>query len=705
MKPGGSRSGPKQARREYPSGPAPATAGGAGAGGAHKFEKGAAAAGSRYVGPKGSGPKDGGSRDVGPKAAGSHDVGLPPAFPAILRVVLSAGIILALATPSSCNLLWGVNLWSLFPAPARIAVGFLALGAVWWRARGQPGARPSGPTTGTRAAITPGLIAAGLALLAAWIFLRARTLVFGDSLNFLYLLGEGKPFGLRSPLYAAILNALAGHPPSGRLQPGLRMAQALSSVLGPVLLGLLAWLWRRDHRGQGCETAVVLLGGYLCLFQGYVEAYGLALVALAWFLIEISASPDRRNRVRIPVAFAMLVLAHGYALLLAPVAGWALLGSRNRLRNGLILGGVLAAAVVVLFAVRDRLPGQAVLLDPVKTAQLAGSVLRGIVKPKVWTSDYGVLSWMQLADILNGLLLAASPAVLLLAVLAVTRTGRRALGAELRTAAGAAALLFLLGRAIIRTPVGVVRDWDLFAFLVFPLVLLTLRVWARPEFAAVRRRLAMALLAAAIVFIAPKTLALQSDEAGIRRVLNWVNGRPPQPPAVAARALVNVGESHLKAKNLLGAATQYTRAFRTLPVVFYGRRAALLWQRAGENARADSLFTQVLALDSTDAVSWTERGFLRIDRRDLPAAEKDFRTALRYDPDQPSALFGAAMVTLERGGHDAGRAMMRRAAVLMEPDDPRRPTLDALLRLLASRDSTGAAPQPGPPGTVPPPTP
>jgi hypothetical protein len=189
------------------------------------------------------------------------------------------------------------------------------------------------------------------------------------------------------------------------------------------------------------------------------------------------------------------------------------------------------------------------------------------------------------------------------------------------------------------------------------------------------------------VFITPWILVLRSDELASRRLLNWVDGRPPLPPSVASRALVNVAESHMLAKHHAAAAGFYARAFDLVPVPFYGRRAAMVWVRAGENARAESMFDRCLAQDSTDVLARTERGFLRLDRRDPAAAGEDFRVALRMDPRQPSALLGEALVALERGDQAGGRRLLQQADRFMALNDPRRPGLEAMARKLASLDA------------------
>ncbi|MCI0497582.1 MAG: tetratricopeptide repeat protein [Thermoplasmata archaeon] len=61
---------------------------------------------------------------------------------------------------------------------------------------------------------------------------------------------------------------------------------------------------------------------------------------------------------------------------------------------------------------------------------------------------------------------------------------------------------------------------------------------------------------------------------------------------------------------------------------------------AGNYVEAVQLYERALAIDGSDVATWNNLGFAYRQQRDLPNAERCYRTALRLEPGNQKALKG-----------------------------------------------------------------
>jgi hypothetical protein len=191
-------------------------------------------------------------------------------------VLGSVCILLAVAAPAKLNAFWGVNFWSLWPLPWRIAAAVLGLAALWFHDR-LP-ALPGVSNSRFGASLLPIAALSGFALL--WIFLPARTLLFGDSMEVANRIGSQDWVTPRSPLYSLLVRGLGRIAGANHADLLAKAVQGISVVCGVITAALLFRLWKTRYRGMGLVLVATFLGGYIGLFQGYVEAYAVIVAAM-----------------------------------------------------------------------------------------------------------------------------------------------------------------------------------------------------------------------------------------------------------------------------------------------------------------------------------------------------------------------------------------------------------------------------------------
>lgn len=547
------------------------------------------------------------------------------------------------------NWWWGFNTLRFYPSPARLAwlaATFAALGAAWGlggrRALAEAEAAdpaPDAPAIGadesaTAAAVgggppmpnpgagsrrgLPPLVLAGLAAIAGGTLFhlaRARQFLAGDGYALLERLGRHQPPATRSPGYdrlepaaLALLEQLRG--------PGLSLTRAgfLNTLIGALLVGLVALiLLRRARRGHASSSAalaaLLLTQPALQLYCGYASPHGLlvaALTTLFLLLIDRQDSPGR-----------------------AMGAAWP----------------IVAAGVTLL--------------------EMAGLVLRP--QGAAWRAPLAPIAW---SNALNQLWLLGAPALVLLTALATFPRGRRALGGPAAWAPVAVVLLFGAARLILITPLGAVRDWEMFAALGAGVT-----GWAGAALAGVgldeadeaHRRaggsglLAITLAVVGVGFTAP-WIGLQADAArGVDRHLSVADGTPRLPPDVQARyheamggRLMGLGQTYL-------AAQAYRRAFRAQPGFDDAWRSGLAYMACGRVEDAGGAFTECLRRRPDDWLVMTELGNALTAMNQFARADSLLRHAISLNPEAAEPRIHLARSLALNGREGDARAMLESA--------------------------------------------
>jgi hypothetical protein len=611
-----------------------------------------------------------------------------------LSVALVAAWLAALAGPS--NWLWGMNLLRYYPAAFGFVLTALGVAAIWLLPRTHPEGRAV-----TRLAATPpvvvALVVGALATLLFQLF-RTESFLLGDGLELIRRLHQGEVPAPRSPLYNTmappLFRALAG----GDLGGAAAAAGALSFMAGFAGTTGAAWhlarVARRDAPGAMTAAAFLLLCGAMQLFFGYVEVYALPGAAT---LLFFGAAFDRlTGGGRIPLVTATLalgvgLLSHPFAITLLPAWGalffiardgsWSLPDRRTLVVVALLAGGV-TAALSLLFAAwpEGRAPGAPLryLAPQVYVGGLVAA-LENLGHPRPWADRYRVLSLVHAADSWNSLFLAGGVAACATAAF-LASTSTRALS---RRPLVAVPLLGFAGivlfRAIFRTPLGAVRDWDLFAGLGFGAA----GIAAGFALAGAGRRLAPAVAAAGLALLVP-WIGVQLDPGrAARRHFDAIEAEPRPEPAVAAMAHGAMGDRFASLGNFELAERAYRRSLGLYPRHEYAWRLGMTLYARRDFAAAVTALEEALALRPEDRVSLVALGEVLVSDGQTTRADSVLSRARALYPGDGAAWLQTARARLARGDRDAARVALAEADRRMRSDDALRPDYARVAEALA----------------------
>lgn len=312
-------------------------------------------------------------------------------------------------------------------------------------------------------------IAGALVLL---LILRSHNFLLGDTQTYMSALERGiRAAGgaHREPLPQAIVagvNSVLGGS-EGLTPHGVFTAVGLVLGAGFIACGLLLTrLLAKTTAARILLFSAVALGGTLQLYSGYAEFYGFVMVAVLLFVFLSIRSIEKRGSVYLP-AFAFVLAGLCYAqiafALPALIYFLILVWRRGRRREALIsLFGVPVLTVLALLAL--RYPFSEFGIEPSQAG-----VLLPPLGPAGDRTAYSLISLPHLIELANVTILVSPvlPAVVILG-LGRSRPARWQSIFLLLLAAGP--VLFAL---LANTPLGMVRDWDIF---ILPVCLGTL--WA-----------------------------------------------------------------------------------------------------------------------------------------------------------------------------------------------------------------------------------
>ena len=591
----------------------------------------------------------------------------------LLIPLLGSGfLLLAIAAPSKWNALWGVNFWSLWPAAWRATAALLGLVIIWFSDRG-PAPNPWLPQSrrGQLAALYLGFSA----LAVLWTCFPARTLLFGDSMEVVNRIGGPDWVTPRSPLYSVLVRGL-GHL-AGANHPDLlaKAVQGISVMSGLITAAFLIHLWRTRYRGMGAVLSGIFLGGYIGLFQSYVEAYAVIVAAMCIYVTVLLAPRGGMQTIGLLLAQAFVILAHTLGVLFLPVTLWMVLDRFSRRTRMLIGLFVLALGVLALVARSKGLGGSSLAWIP--PASFFIRQMNYLVHPPSWSP--GFFSVWHPIDIVNSYLLSMGAASVLALVLASSSKGREALGQALRSPIGAVAMLFFAARCLVITPLGgPVLDWDLFAALGFPFGFWVADAWQRSELKTRRRTAGPVLVTIGLGFVIPLIAMLGSSTTSTRRVLAYGSGSPNPRPFVQAQVAHHLGDQAARSGDE-NAPRLFSLAFQLDPNPVYARRAGEAWRRAGDKDKAVQEFTHAIERDSLDIVSRGQRGFLRLGQGDALRAEQDFNAVLRIAPGNIRSMYGLGLVARTQRNPTLERTRMEEVVRRIEEELKQRPATSWLL--------------------------
>jgi hypothetical protein len=370
------------------------------------------------------------------------------------------------------------------------------------------------------------------------------------------------------------------------MDPGTA-GQAVSCLIGVVYAIAVARLASRlfdSLRSRLVALAVLLTPGYVQLFAGYPENYGLQVALYALWCDAIAAeSRDPRPPLASPLWAALALMVHRGALLILPAqlgwCWWRRPAGGHRHADPRTVAGALAIAAALGVLVVAWLP---------QLREDVGFLLgTGPADPR----NVRLFSLRHLADVGNCLFLLGP----------LTIVGALLVPYVLRTYSAArawigAGLPFVLIALLVRSNfhgLGAIRDWDAFAPAGFFLCV----VAAAGLGAVAAARPGHTALAAACVIVGAFSsgawLAVNaSSDRALARAERIAYGAPPMQKAPNALALDALATIHERQGDHLAAARDRVRAAELFENARYFWAAGLSYWRAGFPDSARALFAR-----------------------------------------------------------------------------------------------------------------
>lgn len=620
-------------------------------------------------------------------------------FGLLVAVTLAAGT-------SESPLTWGAHAYAFLPrvallAPLLILVACLAPAIAL-------GAGKMVLATGRVAGSTWASFLVALAAGGVFYVFRGGYQFLGDGQLWVELIQLGKSFQHFEPMSSAMVQSTA------RLlapaSPG-RAAGLLSVFLGVIWLVATAALCRSlwpEARSRGVAWLLLLLNPTLLFWFGYVESYPTVHVLQVLFALAcIGALRGRLPRLvpalllGVAIASHLLALLWGVALFVNECSGV------DRRRGVIRALALWALSVGVAAALTVAVGG---------SLKEIGSLLGGERGVAGITGGW-MFSWQHAVDVANQLFLLLAPTTVLVAA-AVSRGAdvRRLWQDDLFRLAGSLLLGPLVVLAAVPPLIGGARDWDLYAALTLPAILMSVRLWflAAPGsvMAAASLQEAGRAMALALVVTAGWLFTNLHEPTSARRfeVLQrpdgtftpWAQAHAAEASAVYyrdknpereldawmravaanphnARYTTSVANTAIKLNRLEQACEMYRRSLELGQEDWHiFHNLTLCGFRLGDLAAAEVNANELVARWPDDPRSFLVRCEARLRLQKPDSALADAEHAVAMSPRDPQAHYFTALALLALHRRDEARAAIDRVLQIA-------PQHEAARRLLATR--------------------
>ncbi|KPL08556.1 hypothetical protein AMJ71_08110 [candidate division TA06 bacterium SM1_40] len=477
---------------------------------------------------------------------------------------------------------------------------------------------------------------------------RSRTYLQGDGMLLTQALQLGQSFRWTEPLshylYTsafALGNRIWGQNP-------VLVYQAINCVAGVLFVGL-ALLIGRDLARQSAARVFIfcclVAPGATALYFGYVENYSLFYLACLLFLwLGVRTALGRGSLVHTALALSIAVMMHLAAIGFLPsLAVLAIRGPRGE-RPG--LRSLIAAAAA--FVVPPLLLASWFFLTGIRPGDLdrpAVSLLLPLVGGG--SGAYTVFSARHLLDVVNEYLLVAWTAVLLCPGLLVRRpiAWRRPAVSFLMTATVLMALFCLF----VNPGLGMARDWDLFAVVGLPWLLLSLYLFVDEDRS--RRELTratFAIVSVALVVTFPWVLTNADEGRSVARFRDLLDYYVDLPLTAYGHEILSI---HFRDHKMIeDEIRELERAAELRPDNFrYAANLGIAYRLAGRADLAIAQFERAVELEPNRFENYANlaRAYHLAGREEL--AMDALEAAVRLSPGFVEGRFSLAGLYLRRG--------------------------------------------------------
>ncbi|HEX7878536.1 MAG TPA: tetratricopeptide repeat protein [Candidatus Eisenbacteria bacterium] len=625
-----------------------------------------------------------------------------------LTIAVLAGYFTGLLGPS--NWVWGMNLLRYYPSAFGLLLMSAAVALVWFL----PPIDDDSRSSLAFARVPPVGAGVGVALigLALFVTFRTKSFLLGDGLELIRRLHQGEVPAPRSPLFNAVQPVFYRMLEQGDSARGGESAAAISFLAG--FLGLLgavfylARLARRQPAAAITAGTLLLLTCGMQLFFGYVEVYSLLAAATLVFMaaaFDRLTGGGRTALIGATLAFGAAMLSHPFGTTLFLPWLYLVAGSGNdkswhinwRLL-AILLTSVIAAVLVLTlaFALNPAWQEPGMRFRYLSPQVQASGLIRGLLQidsKLSWASEYTVLSWRHVADCVNSVWLPGAAALAFVVGCLAAPATRSAMRRPTVVMPLLGFVMILVYRIIWRTPLGAMRDWDLYAGLGFGIAAIA----AGLSLAGAGRRLAGPVVAASLFFLVP-WIGIQIDSSrAARRHFDGVDAEPRPEPMVAAQFHGVMGDRFSSMREFGMAAKAYERALAMRPRHEYAWRLGMAQFAAHDYEHAVINLKRALELRPGDVTTRITLGEVCIDAGRMDEADGWLDPVLAEDPASAGAWLQKGRAEQRRGRFDAAARAYARADTLFAPNARARRDHDRARESLRTATVGGGAAPTGPP--------
>ncbi|MFZ1684902.1 MAG: hypothetical protein WAU88_12350 [Candidatus Zixiibacteriota bacterium] len=552
--------------------------------------------------------------------------------------------------------LWGVAVWAFLPWPVRCLLFVAGAAAGWVVCRSSAGTGRSQKRTGSGRFVLSPLTLTLIAAVSALLFflLRASTFFLGDGvLQLNWLAGATQYFKSRE-FGAEFVLVEVKHLVSGLVtRPELAAYQIVSigaGVIGIVVLLLLSNRIKSESHGSVGQAAMLLTGGYMLLFFGYVENY--ALLALSVMLFAYVGQLVASGRLPFWWILVIVIFPPVIHLLGLAVVPAALLLGLMRIAPKLsvkispaalcaVLGGVGLIGMIGAYDLSSEDYGIRFLLLPV-------------FQDRFTMDGYTLFSWQHLLDIVNlAVLLVPGIAVLLATTSrAVWRTIFTSPEGLFHLTFTATCLAIVL---CVDPKLGMPRDWDALSFLGPALVGLVLFLARATEQKYFPKVVGLACLLG-VLSLLPRAWTLSNVDAGIAQARTYA----ALDPVRNRTGLGNVVD-YVKQNGTQSAHREILSVYKaTYPVegIFMEAKSV---RGNGDMAKAKELCYRALELSPQYSYGWFFLGEIYHNTARVDSTVICYSIANAINPGNDQILNNLAVALIQHGDIEKGKQALLEA--------------------------------------------